>query len=293
MSSSAVSIDVAGIPALSWGPTDGALVVALHGFPDTFHTFHLLGPRLAEEGYRVVAPAMRGIPPNRRGADADYSVPSLAGDAADVITALGGGPASVVGHDWGAVAAYALSALRPELVARLVTLAIPPPRTIARSLLSRQVLASAYIPAFNVPLLPERMLGARRGALVERIWRHWSPGWEPDVIALSHARDALEAKGAASAALAPYRALVPSLARPERARILAPIETPSLFIHGSRDRCMLPQTCARATRDFTGTLEVHVEDAGHFLHLERPSSVAQRITDFLRSAAVNHDDARA
>jgi len=45
------------------GPADGPLALCLHGFPDTAHSWRHLLPRLADAGYRAVAPFMRGYAP--------------------------------------------------------------------------------------------------------------------------------------------------------------------------------------------------------------------------------------
>src|SRR5215475_6093312 len=80
----------------------GPLVLCLHGFPDNAFTYRYLGPVLAEAGFRVVAPFMRGYAPTGRPKDERYQSVLLAQDAVALITALGVESANVVGHDWGA-----------------------------------------------------------------------------------------------------------------------------------------------------------------------------------------------
>ena len=87
----------------------GPLVLMLHGFPDTAHTWDELRPRVAAQGYRVVAPFMRGYHPSGiPGRDADQE--TLARDPLALIEALGASDAIIVGHDWGAAAAYGAAA---------------------------------------------------------------------------------------------------------------------------------------------------------------------------------------
>src|SRR5438046_2293738 len=103
----------------------------LHGFPDTAHTWSHAMPAIAKAGYRVVAPFTRGYHPTAVPADRAYDIDTLGRDAIALIDALGGGePAIVVGHDWGASAAYAAAAMAPEKVRLLVTVAVPHPRSI-------------------------------------------------------------------------------------------------------------------------------------------------------------------
>src|SRR4051812_8446416 len=76
------------LSCLAWGPADGPLVVALHGFPDTAQTWRHLGPYLAERGGRGVAPYLRGYAPSGLADDGCYHVGGLMADA----VALAGEP---------------------------------------------------------------------------------------------------------------------------------------------------------------------------------------------------------
>src|SRR5215207_8889817 len=93
---------------LAAGDEDAPLALCLHGFPDTAHTWRHLLPRLAEAGYRAVAPFMRGYAPSAVPADGRYQGGVLAQDALGLHEELGGaGDAVIIGHDWGALAAHA------------------------------------------------------------------------------------------------------------------------------------------------------------------------------------------
>ena len=108
----------------------GPLVLLLHGFPDTAHTWDRALPALADAGFRAVAPFMRGYHPTAIPADGAYDSDTLAADAVALITALGEEQAIVVGHDWGASAAYGAATIAPERVKKLVVLAIPHPKSL-------------------------------------------------------------------------------------------------------------------------------------------------------------------
>src|SRR4051794_15549993 len=75
----------------------GPLVLCLHGFPDTAHTFDDVLPRLAEPGYRAVAPWTRGIYPTEIPADGDYSPLQLGRDVLALMQAFGEERAFVLG----------------------------------------------------------------------------------------------------------------------------------------------------------------------------------------------------
>src|SRR5271169_1107259 len=84
----------------------GPLVLCLHGFPDTAHSFRYQMPMLADAGYHVVAPFMRGYAPTGAAQDGRYDIGALGEDALALIDALGASDAIIFGHDWGATAAY-------------------------------------------------------------------------------------------------------------------------------------------------------------------------------------------
>src|ERR1700683_2871540 len=88
----------------------GPLVLMLHGFPETPHTWDDLRPRIAAKGYRAVSPFMRGYHPTAI-PDRDADQETLARDVLALIVALGEKSAIVVGHDWGATAAYGAATL--------------------------------------------------------------------------------------------------------------------------------------------------------------------------------------
>ena len=96
---------------LEAGPAGGPLALCLHGFPDSAWTWRHLLPELAGAGYRAVAPFMRGYAPTEVPEDGRYQTGALVADAVALHEALGGdGRAVLIGHDWGAMAAYGAAA---------------------------------------------------------------------------------------------------------------------------------------------------------------------------------------
>ena len=99
----------------TYGPQDGPLVLCLHGFPDTRHTFRYLAPHLAAKGHRVVVPSMRGYAPSSISKTNNYQLATVANDANRLHELLGGDErAVIIGHDWGAAATYPATAAEPE-----------------------------------------------------------------------------------------------------------------------------------------------------------------------------------
>jgi pimeloyl-ACP methyl ester carboxylesterase len=108
------------------GPADGPLVVLLHGFPELAYSWrHQIGP-LAQAGYRVLAPDLRGVGGSDRPEDvAAYAVTELAADVVALIDHARREQAVVIGHDWGADAAWKTAWMRPERVAAVAGFSVP------------------------------------------------------------------------------------------------------------------------------------------------------------------------
>lgn len=269
---------------------EGPLVLLLHGFPDNARTWsHQVRP-LAGAGYRAVAPYLRGYAPTEVPEGGYYDSATLAQDAAALIDALGGGPAFVVGHDWGAFATYLLCAAFPSRVRRAVAMAVPHPGGAVRFASSYdQIRRSFYMWFFQVPALAEAALPLDDFAFVERLWRDWSPGLE-DPEQVASAKRTLAAPGTLEAAIAYYRAIFdparwdPALegVRRDAGR---PIEVPTLLLFGADDGCLGAEFARGSEGFFTGPYRVEVlERCGHFLHRERPDDVNRLILDWLAEA---------
>jgi pimeloyl-ACP methyl ester carboxylesterase len=270
--------------ALAWGPPGGPLALCLHGYPDTARSFRHLGPYLAERGWRVVAPYMRGYAPTGLAPDGAYELGALARDALRLHEVLGGDErAALIGHDWGAATAYAVGAHAPGTFGRIVTLAVMPTAAMKLAakdprLAARQLRLSWYMFFGLLPGISERALPG----LIPRLWADWSPGYD--------AREDLEHVSASlrpTAALRYYRALfLPWMRRreyaAERAHAHSVPPQPVLYVYGERDGCLLPEISRLTPAVLApGSRVEAVPDAGHFLHLERPEAVNPLIADYI------------
>jgi pimeloyl-ACP methyl ester carboxylesterase len=272
---------------LTAGPNDGPLALCLHGFPDTAHTYRHLLPRLAAAGYRAVAPFSRGYAPTAIPADGRYQSGALTQDAIALHQALGGDDrAVIIGHDWGAQAAYGAAVLAPGRWRRVVAMALPPGPALASGFFSYdQIRKSFYLYFFQNPLA-DTFVAADDLAFTSRLWQDWSPGYDASDD-LTHLRQSLGTPENLAAALGYYRALFdPARQAPELADQQAAVggipAQPTLYLHGDHDGC-IDVTMATATRQILspGSQVVITESAGHFLHLEKPDEVGQQIVQFL------------
>src|SRR5215469_5048043 len=186
----------------------GPLALCLHGFPDTAHTWRHLLPVLAGAGFHAVAPFMRGYAPTAVPADGAYHIGALAADAVALHQALGGdGDAVLIGHDWGAEAAYAAAADAPGRWRRLVTLAVPP-AALDPVLFSdyEQLRRFFYVFLFRDPDgLAEAVVAADGMSFLDRLWADWSPGLAPAEY-LTRVKESLRPPANLTAAISYYRA---------------------------------------------------------------------------------------
>jgi pimeloyl-ACP methyl ester carboxylesterase len=269
------------------GPADGPLALCLHGFPDTAHTWRYLIPRLADAGFRAVAPFMRGYAPSTVPSDTAYDTGTLAVDACELHDALGGdGQAVLIGHDWGAFAAYGAAASEPDRWRRLVTLAVPPLAAMGNAFLQYdQLRRSWYIFFFQTPLA-EPAVSQDDLAFIARLWADWSPGYDGhhDV---AWVKDALRDPANLAAAIGYYRTAFagpPADARAAAAQAagVSVAPQPTLCLHGRDDGC-LGIDLVDSAADFLspGSEMVVVDGAGHFVHVERPDEVGDHIIRFV------------
>ena len=278
------TMDIAGrrVWALADGPSDGVLVLLLHGFPDSPYTWRYLMPRLAEEGYRVVAPAMRGYAPTGPAADGRYDTPRLGQDSIDLHEALGGSrPGVLIGHDWGADAVYAALRAEPRRWSAAVAASDPPMAERPVDLVNpAQLRRSWYSHLLQLPI-GARLLRDDEFALVAGLWADWSPGYDAGED-VHNARAALAPEGCAEAAAQYYvqdATALPSDAEAHNERAaMHDVDVPLLYLHGRRDGCIGVDVLDEPAVALPPGTDIHViEEAGHFLHLEQPDQVAQLI----------------
>jgi pimeloyl-ACP methyl ester carboxylesterase len=262
------------------------LVILLHGFPECWYSWRKQLPVLGER-FHVVAPDMRGYnlsdKPERV---EDYRTSRLVDDVTGLIRHFGAREAAVVGHDWGAVVAWAVAQHYPDYVSRLAALQVPPPAVWGKNLSLRQLLKSWYMFFFQLPSIPEWWMSRGDFAGLEKMFRATArPGtFSDEDIAVFKA--AAREPGALSASINYYRANLGSFLKrgfkDKEIKKQEHIRVPTLFIYGERDFAIIPETVA-GVADYIDApfTELRLGRSGHWVHQESPAEVNAALLSFL------------
>jgi pimeloyl-ACP methyl ester carboxylesterase len=262
------------------GPDNGPLVILLHGFPEFWWGWRKQIPALARAGFRVVVPDQRGYNTSDKplGVRA-YELDALAADAIGLIDSYGRERAHLVGHDWGGLVAWWAASRHPERIARLAILNAPHP-AVGVDYLRRhasQIARSSYIAFFQLPWLPETVLGRRDHAALRKALTRSSRRGTFAAADLEVYADTWRQPGALTAMLNWYRALRhrPALTNPR-------VDASTLVIWGVRDAA-LEVGLAEASLALCGNGRlVRIEDATHWVHLEEAERVNEELVAFMR-----------
>ncbi|HEV2739844.1 MAG TPA: alpha/beta hydrolase [Candidatus Elarobacter sp.] len=275
------------------GPRDGTPVLLVHGFPDDARTWDRLATALAADGYRTIAPFVRGFGPTRfvDGAERTGEVAALARDVLALADALGIARFHFAGHDWGARAGYAAAALAPERFRSLTALAVAyGTNHAAQTMPIDQTRAYWYQWYFATPR-GEAELATNAHAFCRALWRYWSPNWRFDEAEYDATAASFANPDFLAVVLSSYRQRwgfapdAPAYAEDREALArVPPIAVPTLTLMGRDDGATLPSSSDGKEALFTGPYRVElVAGSGHFVQRERPDVVAERVRAHLRA----------
>jgi pimeloyl-ACP methyl ester carboxylesterase len=272
------------------GPADGPVVILLHGWPSDVHDYDGVYPGLADAGYRVLVPWLRGFGPTRF---LDPATPrsgqqaALGADVRDFMDALSIPRAILVGYDWGGRAACVVAALWPERVAGLVSITgygIQDIAGSARPASAEQEFRFWYQWYFHTER-GRAGLTANRAELSRLLWRLWSPNWAFDEATLQATAESWENPDFVDVTIQSYRhrygnaAGDPAYDGIEAALAgLPPVAVPTIVLHGEEDGVGSPASTIPRDRLFTGGMTRRlVPLAGHFLSRENPEEVVAAV----------------
>jgi pimeloyl-ACP methyl ester carboxylesterase len=266
------------------GPTGGPLVLLLHGFPESRHSWRAALPALAAAGYRAVAPDQRGYSPGARPDPADlsnYAFDRLVADVIEIAAAAGydGKRFHLVGHDWGGQVSWGVAAKHPERLASLTILSRPHPSSFRRALLKEdgdQKHRSRHHRAFLDADTGKLLLADNARRLRDGLFGQGVPA-----AALEEHLSVLGNPEALEAALAWYRS------NKGLAADIGTIKVPTLYIWGDADATVGPDA-AYGTGEFVGAayaMEV-LPNVGHFVMDQAPAKATDLMLAHLKKHPV-------
>jgi pimeloyl-ACP methyl ester carboxylesterase len=250
-------------------------VLLLHGFPDSSFLWRHQFPALVDAGLRVVAPDLRGFgESDKPEAVEEYELRRSVADIVAVLDGLEIERAHVVGHDWGAVVAWLLAALKPDRVERLVAMSVGHPNALRRRSIEQQE-KSWYMLLFQFAGVAEELLMRDDWKLL-REWLRNDGDIDRYVADLSR-------PGALTAALNWYRANAhPRLALERRPPVPA-VAAPTLGLWSTGDNYLVEERMLRSAEHVTGPWRYErIDGANHWMQLDAAERINELLVEFLR-----------
>jgi len=268
---------------LDVGDPNGKPVVLLHGWPDDPTTWNPVTAELAKRGCRLVIPYLRGFGPTRFLASASSKSGQLAAlghDAIELTERLGLKRFVLIGHDWGARAAYILAALHPERVQGLLTLSVGYGTNDPRQKIAYAQARNYWYHWFFATPRGKAAVESDRRELCRFLWRTWSPNWHFTDKEFEETATSWKNPDWAEVTLHSYQHRWGHAAGDERYRQLEEkmaqspkIHVPAILIQGTEDGANLPETSEGKDHFFTAGYRYLLVKAGHFIQREEPQSV--------------------
>ena len=290
-----VRTDVLDIAFEEHGPSDGAPVILLHGFPYDVRAYDEVAPPLARDGCRVLVPYLRGYGPTRfltASTLRSGEQAALGHDLLQFMDKLGIRRAALAGYDWGGRAACIVAALRPERVRCLVS----------RTGYNIQNIATSGEPAsaeqehrfwYQYYFHTERGragLARNRRDICRLLWKLWSPEWSFDDAAFAKSAVSFDNPDFVDVVIQSYRhrygyaAGDPALAGLEAQLARQPqIAVPTINLHGGHDGVGPAPERDNQARNFTGPYSRRLlQRIGHNVPQEAPADTVTALRDLMR-----------
>jgi pimeloyl-ACP methyl ester carboxylesterase len=257
-------------PVVDYG--SGPAVLLLHGFPDDRHLWrYQVGP-LADAGFRVIAPDLRGFGDAPRPVDPkEYGIPLVVRDVLGILDAIGVQRVQLVAHDWGAAVGWRLAADHPDRIERYVALSVGAPGGVTTI---EQREKSWYIAFFRQTGVAEEEL-TRDGWKLFRDWARNSVDTDRYIKNLSR-------PGALTAALNWYRAAGAQPGAPS-AQAVPQAGCPVLGIWSDGDAYLTEIRMRTSGERIKGPFRYEkIAGASHWLMLDKPAELNRLLVGFLK-----------
>lgn len=261
------------------GLDDGVPVLMLHGWPDSARLWRRQVRPLVDAGFRVLAPDQRGFGGSSQPSEIEsYSMTRLIGDAIAVLDAAGVERAHLVAHDWGAALGWIMAAHRPDRVASLTALSVGHPGAFLEAGLHQRA-RSWYMLLFLFERHAEKWLS-------DDDWTRFRQfmGGHSET---EHWISDLSRPGALTASLNWYRANMPIESYLLDTTNTPPVEVDVMGIWSDGDFALLEEQMTNSARYVNGEWRYErVEDASHWIPLDRPGWLAGVLIDWLESRSL-------
>ncbi len=262
------------------------LALCLHGFPEHSFSWRYQLPMLSDLGYKAWAPNMRGYGKSSRPPFIeDYSMDNLLADVAGLIDASGCEKVVLIAHDWGALIAWQFAIQQVRPLEKLIICNVPHPGPMQRELRKRaQLKKSWYVFFFQIPWLPERMMGRNDAEGIAEAFRNSCelPEMFPDEVVGVYQRNAAQ-PGALNAMINYYRAAFRDRKGAQR---LDMIQTPTLIVWGEEDIALTKES-TYGTEDYVSDLTIrYLPRISHWVQQEAPETVNAMMSAFLKGEPV-------
>jgi pimeloyl-ACP methyl ester carboxylesterase len=264
------------------GPEDGPLVILLHGFPEFWYGWRKQIDFLAEQGYRVYAPDQRGYNISEKpNGIAAYNLNEMSADVIGLIDAAGRDKAMIVGHDWGAAVAWWTACKYPQRLNKLVILNVPHQNVFRKTLMtnSEQMLRSWYIGFFQLPFIPETLMGALSESLARGMQSSSKPGAFTDAVMVEYQK-AWAQPGAVQSMINYYRAAVQQMPHPQPN---PQVKVPTLILWGKNDFALNAEMAQASVELCDNGKLIYFDNATHWIQHEEPDRVNQLLLEFFKS----------
>ncbi len=251
------------------------LALLLHGFPECAFSWRFQVRLLADLGYEVWAPNMRGYARSDKPPRVDdYALDFLVADVAALIDAAARDDVLLIGHDWGAAIAWMVAVRSVRPLDRLVIMNVPHPAAFRRELRGfRQLRRSWYVLFFQIPWLPEKLLGARRARAVGKAFTGMAVDKArfPAPVTDVYRENALR-PGALTSMVNYYRAAFRGRKGAANEEFGA-IEVPTLMLWGTEDAALSIET-THGTDEYVSDLTLrYLDGVSHWVQQEAPEKV--------------------
>lgn len=268
------------------GPADGEPVILLHGFPQSSYLWRRHLPALAEQGYRVVAPDLRGYNLSDRPIEPEaYRMRALLSDVDALYKHFGWDSANLVAHDWGGAIGWLFATFYSRKVKRFVAIDIPHPTAFREALQHpRQMRYSWYIWLFQAEGAAEQVVGRNLEEFFSYVMFDQPRAGTFSEADRQYYLDMLGQPGQLEAAFHYYRqnsgqASVYS----ESASNFPPLKMPVLLFYGSRDFAFVPEVWEDCARHCQGYFKkVELPGFTHWILEEAPKETLELITAHLQ-----------